>query len=566
MTTTRSDKQLPRSVSPQSRFGRADVAGPASSQSTNAQSLLQGRAEASSSVSERGESARANGGKYVILVAGMHRSGTSALTRVLNLLGCDTARSLIPGDQFNEKGYWESREIADLNEAVLDSAGTTWRDWEPFNPDWYGSPKEDEFRERALAVLEDQFGAARFFVLKDPRVCRILPFWRNVIEAFGATPLVVSPIRNPVEIGESLLRRDGINPRIGQLLWLRHVLDAERDSRDLRRVYTTYDDLLADWQLVARRITGELGQRWPRRSTSSEVEIERFLSPCLRHSTAPDDAVLRSSWVSPWVAETYNVMRRWSTNREDEADRSTLDHIKSNLDNIASTFSRPLAEHDAHGRYLKGIAIELENRLNQEQASTQAKDVEIGELKQALAQVQQENANNQARVVEREAALANLGQELAAARNAAEVAQASLAQARNAAEAAQASLAQARAAAAESEAAFAERDEAVARLDRELRDARQGLATLNRLYGETARLLRVRNDEFLSTEQSASEAQKALDATRAELEHRAQELAELREAAERNIKRIQTLKSSVSWRVTAPIRTLTRPIRSLARR
>jgi len=482
----------------------------------------------------------------------MHRSGTSALTRTLNLLGCDTVRNLMPPNPFNERGYWEASEIAGLNDVILASAGTSWDDWERFNPDWYGSPKEDQFREHALAALEDQFGASRLFVLKDPRICRILPFWRRVLEAFGATPLVVSPIRDPVEVGESLSRRDGMNPRVAQLLWLRHVLDAERDSRDLPRAYTRYDDLLQDWRIVAQSISDALGQRWPRKSAATELEIEGFLSPRLRHAAAAGDGASGSPSVSPWVSETYDILYRWADGHGAAGDEAALDRIKDALDEAASTFGRPLRQHDTDRRYYKAQAADLENRLNQEQASTRAKDVEIGELKQALAQVQQENANNQARVVEREAALANLAQELAAARNAAE--------------AAQASLAQARAVAAESEAAFAERDEAVARLDRELRDARQGLATLNRLYGETARLLRVRNDEFLSAEQSASEAQKALDATRAELEHRAQELAELREAAERNIRRIQTLKSSVSWRVTAPIRTLTRPIRSLARR
>ena len=40
-----------------------------------------------------------------ILIAGMHRSGTSALSRTLNLVGCAMSEVLVGGDQRgNERG------------------------------------------------------------------------------------------------------------------------------------------------------------------------------------------------------------------------------------------------------------------------------------------------------------------------------------------------------------------------------------------------------------------------------------------------------------------------------
>ena len=82
-----------------------------------------------------------------VLVLGMHRSGTSALTRVLNLLGCDLPATLMDSAAFNEAGHWESMAIMGLNDEILQSAGSHWHDWLSFNPGWYSSPKAAEYKE-----------------------------------------------------------------------------------------------------------------------------------------------------------------------------------------------------------------------------------------------------------------------------------------------------------------------------------------------------------------------------------------------------------------------------------
>ncbi len=127
--------------------------------------------------------------------------------------------------------------MMELNDDILISAGSAWYDWEPFNHDWNTSSVSDAFRARAQTALESEFGASRLFVLKDPRICRLLSFWIEAVGHFGAEPVIVLPIRNPLEVAASLEARDGIHVSIGQLLWLRHVLEAERVSRNLPRVF-----------------------------------------------------------------------------------------------------------------------------------------------------------------------------------------------------------------------------------------------------------------------------------------------------------------------------------------
>ena len=58
--------------------------------------------------------------KHAILVLGMHRSGTSPLTRVLNLLGAKLPNNVMPpAPNNNEQGFWESRDLMVINDDIL---------------------------------------------------------------------------------------------------------------------------------------------------------------------------------------------------------------------------------------------------------------------------------------------------------------------------------------------------------------------------------------------------------------------------------------------------------------
>src|SRR5580700_6228131 len=181
--------------------------------------------------STRGTSDQRNVGQDAILVAGMHRSGTSSVAGTLVKLGATPPKSLMQPNRFNSRGYWESMAIMALNDEILSAAGSAWDDWRVLNISWNSSLIAKEFEHKAVAELNKEFGNSKLIVIKDPRICRMIPFWSKVLNLSRRDLRVTVPVRSPLEVSRSLLVRDGIPINKCLLLWLRHVLDAEIGTR-----------------------------------------------------------------------------------------------------------------------------------------------------------------------------------------------------------------------------------------------------------------------------------------------------------------------------------------------
>jgi hypothetical protein len=153
----------------------------------------------------------------------MHRSGTSTTAHTLVELGLSTPRAgdLIGGNQYNERGHWESRTISRFDESVLQQLGGTWS----------APPRTLVGRESAADAWTQEFRsqaatlAAAVLppppsVIKDPRLCLLLPLWRMVL---SEEPVVVLVFREPLEVALSLQRRNGFPLTLGLALWHRYV-------------------------------------------------------------------------------------------------------------------------------------------------------------------------------------------------------------------------------------------------------------------------------------------------------------------------------------------------------
>ncbi len=293
--------------------------------------------------------------RTAILVAGMHRSGTSALTRVLNLLGFDLPKNLLKPNKGNEKGYWESPSVNQLNDEILIAAGTYKWDWRVFSLEKQGSLELATLEKKALALLEDEFASSRFIVLKDPRICRTMWFWRGVLEAFDANPLVVCPIRNPLEVATSLRKRNILEPAHSHLLWMRYVLDAEAYSRDLPRSFVSFSALLTAWRPTVQRLASDLSLSWPAMSSSTVGEIEEFLSDRHRHNRETTEAVIEAAGLPEWLGKAFTIFSRWAELREDRNDFVELDRIQSGIQQLSACVWCPVSSKHGYKRKTRNI-------------------------------------------------------------------------------------------------------------------------------------------------------------------------------------------------------------------
>jgi hypothetical protein len=283
-----------------------------------------------------------------LLVLGMHRSGTSALTRVFSLLGADLPKNMLGANPTNEAGHWESADLMAIHDELLASAGSQWDDWRVFNPDWIQSGVAEGYRQKLLGVLHNDFNGSPLFVLKDPRTCRFAPFWLEVLERFGAEARIVIAVRNPLEVAASLKRRNNFPPAKTYLLWLRHVLDAERVTRHLPRAIVTYNDLLGDWRGVVGAVAKKTGLHWPRRSDRSELEIDRFIAEALHHHIADDAQLAARADIVDWVKETYGLLRGIAKKPATNNEFKRLDRIQAEFDKACASFGLVLAAEAEH--------------------------------------------------------------------------------------------------------------------------------------------------------------------------------------------------------------------------
>lgn len=137
-----------------------------------------------------------------LIVAGFHRSGTSAIARSLHLGGLFLGDDLLGSEPSNPYGHFEDNEVITIHQEILELSGTDWKSHEPFEPYipprlWDGVRGYVDSRRQRQQTTGEPWG------FKDPRVCLLLPIWLHVLP--DADVLVV--FRNPAECVRSLHMR-----------------------------------------------------------------------------------------------------------------------------------------------------------------------------------------------------------------------------------------------------------------------------------------------------------------------------------------------------------------------
>jgi GT2 family glycosyltransferase len=231
-----------------------------------------------------------------LLVLGMHRSGTSTVARLLNMMGayCAPSTLIMPANSDNEKGFWERWDVFGLHEDILRDLGLAWDRLAEFDAlQLQDTALFEKFKPQAEKILLD-LDAQRPWLLKDPRLNILLPLWENLLEV----PICIYVHRNPIQVAQSIQKREGFSLQLGLALWEYYTLQGLANSAKMPRILLSYHDLIhnpvATTQLLHEQLVAldADGLRLP-----SVREINAFIEPRLHHQQGDD--LLLEAYANP---------------------------------------------------------------------------------------------------------------------------------------------------------------------------------------------------------------------------------------------------------------------------
>ena len=327
------------------------------------------------------------------MVLGAHRSGTSAVAGVIQRLGIDLGDRLIgPLEGINDRGFWEHRDLVALHDRLLEQLGSRWDSIHPLPEKWWQSPAITKISGEIADIVEKEFGNSELWGLKDPRLCRLLPLWLDILAQTGCEPSSIIIYRNPLEVAESLSKRDQMDSQRAINIWLQHILDAEFYTRGYPRTVISYSELLDDWRNTMLTVSDNLSLHWPISIDQAGSEIDDFLVRSLHHHRHNKEELTGRS---VWVGEIYTSLQN-AQQAGNEDLKSQFDKIRREHQAALSLFSPLLVSaekkfNEIESGFLNACEIIENQKTHTNQQTEILRDVEHG-FRQAIEMLNEKDA------------------------------------------------------------------------------------------------------------------------------------------------------------------------------
>lgn len=321
-----------------------------------------------------------------LVVAGMHRSGTSALTGALSLLGFDLGSRLLPPSDDNIKGFYENSEVVAIHERLLAAFGLSWDDPRELPANWIAHDAARAARNEIIELVQREFAQSNKWAVKDPRICRFLPLWREALGDLGQTMNVLLMARHPWEVSASIEKRNQWGVPLGEILWLRYVFDAIAGSSRQAAAVVLYEHLLDD---PLETIAGALKSIGVQQTlVVGNGAVNDFVGAEWKHHSAPDskhvdDPITQLSRRTYEVlASTPGAVPNWEALQDLGLEFDALWKIHG--PRLSEAFKR-LAEVSAHHDAAIGEIARLSNDVEQQQNVITLNTTALAERAESIA-------------------------------------------------------------------------------------------------------------------------------------------------------------------------------------
>ncbi len=327
----------------------------------------------------------------------MHRSGTSVITRGLQVLGVELGDNLMPPYEGNNaRGFWEDVDINALNIEMLHSLNRDWHFLTPIQPADVNTLSGNGYLQRAVELLQKKTATATVFGFKDPRIAKLLPFWKRVFTDGQMSVDYVVVIRHPLSVRDSLTKRDGFEVEKIHLLWLEHVIGSLVGTDGENRVLVDYDTFMRTPETELTRIAKEL------QLSMDTAELQKFQSEFLdhqlQHTIYQLNELMLDRQSPPLMQEIYSSLLDPATGKGDPKN-SFLKHKIAQWDHEFSRLRSALVLADSLGTKLAAATAERDalnaarNNLLRERAQVMqemlAKERAMQTLKTELLAIRQ---------------------------------------------------------------------------------------------------------------------------------------------------------------------------------
>ncbi|MBU0944987.1 MAG: sulfotransferase [Proteobacteria bacterium] len=238
--------------------------------------------------------------KKIIVVIGPGRSGTSLIMQFLASCNISTTTRQIESNNSNPKGFWEDREIVNLEREFLEKK----------KPAHLPIPVEDFEREDALCLksrikeilLKSLDNSAGLFAIKDPKITLLFPIWKKIFYECGLEPVYIFACRNPGAFIDSNIKilEDKVAQEVLEWAWYYRTVSSFYFT-DSELFVVHYEDWFVDPQKQAALLLDYIGVD----CQLGELDIFNTVDKSLNRSTTNNIVLINSC-----VRKSYSFISR----------------------------------------------------------------------------------------------------------------------------------------------------------------------------------------------------------------------------------------------------------------
>jgi hypothetical protein len=369
----------------------------------------------------------------MLLVLGMHRSGTSVTARLLECLGAKNSENLTGTGLCNPHGYFEDNDVYKFNDSkLLPRLDRAWHSTSEV--DWSNLSDADrsKYALQALEIVKKNYPLSNTLsVLKEPRLGILVPFWLAVLQHAGFNTKVVCAVRDPVSVIRSLNKAEGLSLPHAGMVFINYWLSILKYCKDLEVAFVQYDEIFVNPAKSLRDVAAKLSLPLPQ---DFEERVHHFSSSFfdknLRHNKFDTKDLVLESDLPPLAIELYKSLLSAAQAQNIKKTIKFVDAARGSTEALQSTFlefDRLISQvHSTNARvhelqtaldaeraagnsiHLSGLVNERDGRIAGLEGAVNERDGRIAGLEGAVSECNGRIAGLEGAVSERDGRIAGL--------------------------------------------------------------------------------------------------------------------------------------------------------------